>query len=784
MTQYKKAIERQGLVSLNIIRCILVGPPKVGKSCLKHLLVHNQPKEVTIGTPVLESPEVVTFNPEQPKTHQGSSSSAPGFPKVGTFIPELYVINQECPSLWRPVNTDDMGEIIKKWTMKEEYEAQETQLTTRLDQGEAGSTHTNAEIMGGIEERHQLQDSTTGEKQSGAGSELPPLGNLTQRSIMPDGIESKVQSNPPNLVSSHSLKPSAVQHTDLQECHVTLLHDLEKGNLAHVLDQRQLTLIHVLDSGGQPAFQDTLPLLIGTPCTYIAVYNASVDLDQPVDITHRAQDGSETKLGHQLSQWDMMLRTFSSVHTMEYKCHEGIRQILQDGSTPPQSRIAVVGTHKDKLETLPTQSREYLKKKRTTLLESHGHYLVNNLEGFDAENINCLRKHLSTDESALRLKFPLVWLIVELTTQRVDQKFIPYSELKHFCLHNRYISEDDADAQFQSFLAFLHNLGFYAFYDLEGISEADNWVCTDAATLYREVSKLLVVQYIECPKKKATQRLKSRGIIVVGQHSELFEEIEFPDTIDHRWFFAVLQKVGVAAECLHGQSSGSKGLFIPLALPFNRATPPKQTSVANLCFTLRFKEKAIAYSQFYDLLRGIFPRLAVYLADQKTKSAGWEIDPCQSDRTTIKYFHKKSCIYLMERPCHLEVAILLHTPFFCCLDKESRSDKLHSFCSSISDTIKAALEYTCREVFGDDFIKKVTIESGFPCFCLGRNPSHLVLVKKEDKPINASLCALKNRNYECLSLRQLIWFSSEHPEVREDGQCTSLQYCTTVEPLY
>ena len=711
MTQYKKAIERHGSVSLNIIRCILVGPPKVGKSCLKHLLVHNKSKEVTTSTSVLESPEVVTF----------------------TGTPELCMAHQGSSSVWQPIK--DMGGMIKKWTMEEQYQIQETQSTTRMNQYEAGKVSDNFKWT-----------------------------TLNTTVTVP--------------VASHVIL------TALQKTHEQLQKDLEKGNLAYVLDQRQLVLIHLFDSGGQIAFQDTLPLLIGAPCTYITVFNASVDLDQPVDITYRAPNGSEAKLDHQLSQWDMMLRTFSSVHTMEYKCNEGIKQVLQDGSTLPHSRIAVVGTHKDQLETLPNHLQDDLKKKMATYLgdieESkpyhlvHDHmnclyFLTNTLKEIDQVHLNSLREILSSKECTLPLKVPLMWLMVELTTRRVpDWKFIPYDVLKKFCQQEKYIIEEDADAQFHSLVMFLHNLGFYAFYDLEGISNADNWVCTDATTLYREVSKLLVVQYIKKPNRKATQILKSTGTVVVGQHLELFEEIDIFPTIDHSWFFAVLQNIGIATECIHKNFKGrsSKELFIPLALPFNRAIPPTQTSVANLCFTLWFTERSRAYSEHCDLPRGIFPRLVVYLADRRREPTPWRLDPCKSDRTDMKFLHNNSTIFLRERPGHLEVAILLHKAFFdsCEVSPPTQAaiSKLCKFCSSIGDAVRTALEYTCREVFGGGFTNTV-IRRGFPCSCLGESSSHLALVDEEDleTPINSSLCVRRDPEFQRLTPQQQVWFPSK-----------------------
>ena len=682
MSQYKKALANHVLVSLNIIRCVLVGPPKVGKSCLKHLLVHNEPKEVTTSTPLLESPEVVTFTPELYISHQGSSS------------------------VWRLIK--DMGGIVKKWTMEEQYETQETQPTTGMNRDEAGSRS------------HPSQKSTSTDKVSD--------------NLKPTTLKTTV----PGPVSSHE------RLTALQEAHEQLQKDLDKGNLAHVLDQRQLTLIHILDSGGQPTFQDTLPLLVGTPCTYITVFNASVDLNQPVDVTYRAQDGSEAKLDRQLSQWDMMLRTFSSVHTMEYKCHEGIQQILQDGSTLPHSRIAVVGTHREKLRSLP--NRNDLKKKMTTFLggiekskpyrllydqRGNPYFLIDNLKGIDQDYINSLRKILSSEECVLPLKVPLMWLMVELTTQRMDRKFIRYNELSQFCLSNEYINEEDADAQFHSLVMLFHNLGFYAFYDLEGVSEADNWVCTDAATLYKEVSKLLVVQYKDNYIRKATRSFREDGIIEDTNVAELFNEVNIDPEIDHRWFLNVLHRIGIAAKVALERC---QRFFIPLVLPFNRSAPLRKTSVSLLCFTLVFSDHSGPFCKRNecDLPRGIFPYLAVHLVEQHHKVSGnemWKIDPYNSDRTHIVFDCTTLAICLIEQADHIELAIMLDENYFpSSMGLEEMQSKLHSLCRDIRQTVTTAINTTCEQMFGRQFAKTAEVQSGFLCTC-GEGGPHLAFLK-------------------------------------------------------
>ena len=56
---YKESLRKHGLVSVAVTRSIFIGPSEVGKSSLKHLLVHNTPKAVTTSTAVMDTPEVV-----------------------------------------------------------------------------------------------------------------------------------------------------------------------------------------------------------------------------------------------------------------------------------------------------------------------------------------------------------------------------------------------------------------------------------------------------------------------------------------------------------------------------------------------------------------------------------------------------------------------------------------------------------------------------------------------------------------------------------------------------
>jgi small GTP-binding protein len=728
MSQYKMAVKQQGSVSVNIVRCVLVGPPKVGKSCLKHLLVHNEPKEVTTSTPVLESPEIVTITPELYMTKQGSSS------------------------VWKPIMSDEMEDLVKKWTMEGDYSDPKVHEIPSNDSKRSANNLRIPKVLKNISKLFSRKASS-----SSNGKHTP--------CIHTSAVASSINST---ALSSLKLAQSELFGNHQVDC------------MGTKWDQQKLTLVHILDSGGQLAFHDVLPLLINTPCTYVNVFNASVDLDEPVDITYRAQDGRECKLHHQLSQWDMMLRTFSSAHNMSFKCHEEIKDVLNTGQSPTKSHIAVVGTHKDKLASLP--NHEDLKSKIASRLDSteasrpysllrhpkgHPLFLIGSLAMHDEQDLNSLRATLSSEACTMSLDIPLVWLYLELVTRNTEIKFIRYSELKDFCLQSEYIStkgDEDVDVQLRSLLSFLHSLGFYAFYDLEGVCDADNWVCTDAATLYREVSKLLVVQYMEYPTKEATRLFKKTGIIEMRGVQDLFNELDILRMINDSWFLQVLLHIGIAARVMH---EGAQYYFLPLALPFNRVSLPCGTSVSRLCVTLVFSHQ-FGRLHVTEFPRGLFPHVAVQLANcphqlSCHKKDLWQIVPNHSDRTHIKFDYKESAIYLIESTGHIEVAITLGKPFFSSsMSTEEMKQKVHSFCKDVHSTVLATVESACVQVYGVQFVQQVSLKSGFLCSC-GESIRHLAFLDE-----NGTLrCSLQvSRLPKEMSCREKIWISSEESDIK------------------
>ena len=257
---YQESLSKHGSVSVEVIRTIFIGPTESGKSTLKHLLVHNKPKEVKTSTAVMATPEVVT---KQTDKH---------------FSSEQYVVG-ESTSAWELVDSDVMKKALhaciahQAYIKKDRYPAQ-----------------VNVEGTG-QHDVEQMDDSS-----------------------LPEWLDTEQDQSDVALLDkqfSQLLEEIEAEGKRLE------LKESEEGKRIQLTDA---FFIHLLDTGGQPSFQDVLPLLLDVPSTYVQVFNAALGLDERVPISYRSDDHTRVCLeeGAELSR-DMILRSFSSMQTMANK---------------------------------------------------------------------------------------------------------------------------------------------------------------------------------------------------------------------------------------------------------------------------------------------------------------------------------------------------------------------------------------------------------------------------------------------------------------------------------
>ena len=705
-------------MSVEVTPCIIVGPSATGKSTLKHLLVHNTPKAVKTSTAAVATPEVVTVSSEQYAVGGGTSA-------------------------WQLVSSDVMGRSLRACVTDKAY-----------DEGQYPELHQRK----GNRPRQQVKaTATTVPHQSTSQAKKKIfIQKLTEPlRLVPSAHKS---------VSHQSTSDSGIVSI-LDQKHSMFLSDFQPHG--EFIQLKDASFIHLFDTGGQPSFQDALPLLLDVPCTYIQVFNAASYLDQPVPVTYRPDDHTEESLTPTTETgWEMMLRSFSSMHTLAHKSSKEMATFQQEGSQLPQFRIFVVGTFKDQLieEGRDKEAIQNISKRLSELegkpyyhcikkdASGQPFYLVDNLSSEDDERayVNTLREHLSATRSALKLKVPVMWYLCEQFTDSTPQKFIRFQDLKAFCLKHKFIDTKDADEQFRSLLKLFTLLGFYSFFDLKDVPDEANYVCTDKGVFVKEVSKLLAVQFLKAPKCHAVEAFKQDGII--SNNAEIFEELGIMG-LDQSWFLAALEHIGLLA-CYSSASDHtpdhSPSYFMPIVLPYGKTKLPDCSSVASLCVTFRFHFDD-SPSVYTDLPRGVFCRLAVQLSSGPWTDERWYASPTKSDRTTVKFHSGKFELYLTEAPGFISLTPVLVEK----LDEKESPAELHTLLRQLRNTLHESLIPSAEDVMGKEFRQTAEIVFGFECGC-GNVPHLATPATTEGKSLICQATADDRRKSQ---EKEQIWFS-------------------------
>ena len=683
----------------------MTGPPEVGKSSLKYLLIFNESKEVKISTGVAEAPKIV----------------------IASYLAE----EKNAILSWKPVDDKVMENIVRTCTSQKTYKHNVSYPTPHM-------------------ETVPPQKSTTKAPEQGIVVPLPiPTVTVTDS---PEPIECPILPEP-----DHELLSPLDQLKSIRD---ELLSSNDFGDL----DLKEATFVHFIDSGGQPAFQDSLPFLLTLPCTYIQVFNAAEDLAKEIEVSFRSADGQTYTIpsGHGLTTIALMLRSLSSIYTASSKSiDKRLGEILKHS---PQLRMFLVGTFKDRLLSLPESDMKRkiesmianltsLEKKpyysliadndaisRTKLAEVlervdnppapvYWPYLINNMmtkqnqvSNEDAETIEALKSKILSSLGSLgsknyfELDMPLMWFLLHVITSRLKQKFLKYDLLKQFCIQSQYLDAENADDQFQGMLLLLHKLGFYAYFDLT--EKSREWICTDATALYNEVAKVLTIQFKKPLQLHAakSREFQTTGILSVNHLDVVFDDLGISKDVPKEWLLEILYHLGISAK----YQLDPVEYFMPLVLPYGGVVIPQWNEANILCFSYKYSGSH-AKADLMDLPRGIFTCLVVHLSEM-TKSQILKPKPRGSDRTTACFCYLGIDVYLMEEQDRLEL-LLAHS------DADKRGTPFcERNCHDIQCLVKSTLKNIGSKVMeGMPVEERPELQVGFLCHCDSVKSAHLAL---------------------------------------------------------
>ena len=516
----ENVLKTSASVTLKITKCTTIGPPEVGKTHLKCLLLGQEWDPNTGRTDVIRAPEWV----------------------------EHYI---EESSTWKLFERDQRMQAIFRNIMNEKYQEEKEEVESRKEESQNGKK----KFQPGNKEIKTR-------KETGAAFQQHQDANGVKNDI--DNVQ----------------KVKKVQ--ELSEGLSTLdvsLGDVMKGNHLSDLELEgqflgEKRLLYFVDTGGQEYYHDIHPILITSPSVYFVVFNLKKCLEEEGGAEFFKEELIQRPLRsiHAFGTKGVRPSKFLKVHSSDPK-------IFIIGTHLDQVREAGI---EEKIQLVSSDVQaQLLTKPYSRFLEPDPNDLAfwpidNTLAGKpleedseDSEYICDLKSEAVEGVHDAEVTIPLSWLILEQTIKTIQgANFFPYRQFFNLCSKRKLVR---SEKEFQTMLYIFHILGLFFFPPIlkDAPLRDDEPVYTNPDFVYRMTSELLKeCRFWKSDIAKAT--CPQPGVI--QDYRRLLSKIGVEENSSES-FLNMLQDLKIIVKI----KSDSKDLFLfPAALPATNRVPSSE----------------------------------------------------------------------------------------------------------------------------------------------------------------------------------------------------------------
>ena len=342
-TQYQKAVEDNPVVSLHLAKCIVSGPPGVGKTWLKHVLLGQRPPDTCPSTPVCTKADMIAVND---RVHLSGSEWTVISDESGLWSLLQSVDETTTNYSGERSSTDPDSQDVGHTEEIEASSSVENPKDTRSEKVNDESLKLHDEGSSPQGDRDHLlterQEKGTLENSLDKKFEHPDVHQTPEdsSSMQTQGVTSSVRVLPKRISMEIWQSKASVQERMLN-----LLKD--KGQLTYIAF-RNSRFIQFIDTGGQLSFHDILPVFTNkrTPTVHLQVFNMCDPLTKrPTDQLRLETGGPLYSSESSFTNLELIVRSLTSIHSMADK-----RNVLpSEASCNPLLRLVLVGTHKDQV---------------------------------------------------------------------------------------------------------------------------------------------------------------------------------------------------------------------------------------------------------------------------------------------------------------------------------------------------------------------------------------------------------------------------------------------------
>ena len=685
-------IVKEGVVELNVIRVNMYGSPGAGKTCSKLLLLNEDPPSV----PVTDSTSII-------------------YPSVRAYS------SNETKYMWERVTKEGLIERVS------------ADLWAKANEEPSNKISPSPDIL--LPDSEDFPDIDTSDDEDSAPHNGPADGGPSKKPSSPETQGDITDKQQKTKESLQRILRTGQNHNDV---HV-------KGNW-----------LYIIDSGGQPAFQELLSLFTRVATLSIIVLNLSKPFDEEFEFTYRVK-GKEYPCHYKSTQLACFKSAVSSGTIFEPPSIPWMKEKAL------HSTHLVLGTHIDKV---PDES---LEKQKDTLRSSvsslqpylRNRVLENRLEKSFIFPVNTLArgkersdynrqicKAMDKSGASFPVYIPIRWFVFELALP--EKSIITVKEALDIGAEYGMNKKDTELA-----LQYLHDVTLILYYP-----EVLDVVFPDPQPILKVLSDLLALTYI-VDDDAIANNVEQREINNLKDgffNEDLLMKLNSYKSISNELASGHMIKLLLHLHIISEVEETSKGkYFIPYALPLCTTTVKKpEPEVKPLLVVWKEEEDILPVPQ------GIFPLTIGHLLNQKERKV--VIPPSTSDfykyrdtmslRITIK--EQSHTLHIVNRYTHIEV--------YFTGPKE--------YCPEVRTLFKKAIDESANAMhMKHNYIYAFACPKKESCYCI---------VKESCGVVDCTLCP-EPANITSKDMTYWSWFvisSSGSGEFSNTASCT----CRDVRP--
>ena len=736
-------MKKKGSLKVNIIQCMTVGPPTVGKTTLKEQLIaspkrkrkrkkkalHSRPP----SSPVCEKVKKVQVTLDN---NEWSSS---------TFVSDKYT--------WKNLTFDE--EVIGCLkTMSQ---------NVKEDEGLVGYCvlavimyvySIIAPLADGDNKKVDLYNNILIWLFCGSAISIMPLGFFALLYCL---YSCWIKYTTNNLIDRDAVIRESLQKNDIKK--VQPLFD-------------QTITIYFRDCGGQPEFHEVLPALVSHSTLFLLVFNLSEDFDKQYKVTYKTSDGEVSK--PYVSSFTVRQAIFQSlasinsignylkpqksivfrIMTIFNWLWEKVTNSLKNKLKLTVAKVLIIGTHKDVLGKQAKREIFHINKQLEYELKGTDWYskdmiipstkggrlllAINAFNGNDVQKVKDLVVNVAFNGN-YRLEIPVPWLALEFCIRKLGKRVISIKECRRLAQEFNISLAGELDAA----LWFLHNkVGTLRYF--KNVPELENKVITDPQLLFDIVTDLILNTFSfgkHIQTKREHDRFHSSGRFT-KHHLEKSEAVK-EKLLSVEQVIAVLEHLVIIAPVGINESNEQE-YFLPCVLV--HASLPSTPLLHN---DSDIPPLLITFKCHYTP-RGIFSSLiAKILLDGKDE---WKLSSKEIKRNQVKFCLIKSghIVTIINFFKFLEISV---KPPRGLRKKENIHPSIQHYISQCLAYVRDQLNYTVT-----------TAEHLFGFYCNEIHDSyvdpHLAECNLEVKPTYKKCCVEGSLTASLLP-KEKMWFHEE-----------------------